>query len=80
MKHTLQLIILAICAVCAIKAEPLAPLPDGGSLRAMTGTQSYSDHSVLSAGRWVRIAVTQTGIHQLDAALLSQMGFNQPLY
>ena len=38
----------------------------------------YADHSVLSQGRWVKIATTERGIHRIDAATLQSWGFSDP--
>lgn len=38
----------------------------------------YAQSSVLSTGRWVRIKVSETGIHQLSHAALRELGFEDP--
>lgn len=40
--------------------------------------QAYVGSSVLREGRWIRIAVTETGIHRLDYAQIRNMGFSDP--
>lgn len=35
----------------------------------------YADHSVLASGRWAKIRVSTTGIHQLTESLIRQAGF-----
>lgn len=40
--------------------------------------QSYSTSSVLSTGRWVKIAVAETGMHQITPQQLAAMGFSDP--
>lgn len=40
--------------------------------------QRYADNSVLSSGRWVRIAVEESGVHKITAAELRRMGFKNP--
>ena len=35
----------------------------------------YAENSVLSAGKWVKISVSQRGVHQITASQLSKMGF-----
>jgi hypothetical protein len=39
------------------------------------GTFGYGQGSVLAQGNWLRIGVTQTGVHRLDAAALIRAGF-----
>ncbi len=36
----------------------------------------YADNSVLSSGKWVKIAVTEEGIYQLTQSLINQWGFS----
>ncbi|WP_347719675.1 type IX secretion system sortase PorU [uncultured Alloprevotella sp.] len=38
--------------------------------------QRYTDHSVLSKGKWVKISVPEEGIYQLTASKLKSWGFN----
>ncbi|MBR2154133.1 MAG: type IX secretion system sortase PorU [Bacteroidaceae bacterium] len=45
---------------------------------ATHATNTYAEHSVLSSGRWVKIRVSNTGVYQLTASQLSEMGFNNP--
>ena len=40
--------------------------------------QRYSDNSVLSTGRWVKIRVEEGGIHKITHSELSKMGFSSP--
>ena len=46
--------------------------------RSADGGQRYAAHSVLSAGRWVKIRVADNGVHMLTHYKLRQMGFNNP--
>ena len=39
---------------------------------------TYTPHSVLSTGTWVKIAVTSTGAHSIPASTLRQWGFSDP--
>ena len=48
------------------------------SMRVTTRTQRYASHSVLAAGRWVKIRVSDNGIHMLTHELLKGMGFENP--
>ena len=46
--------------------------------RSADGGGRYAAHSVLSAGRWVKIRVADNGVHMLTHYKLRQMGFNNP--
>lgn len=41
-------------------------------------TQRYTNSSVLDSGRWVRIAVEESGVHKITTAELRRMGFRNP--
>lgn len=38
--------------------------------------QRYAEHSVLNSGRWAKIRVAQTGIHELTPEVVKQAGFS----
>lgn len=38
----------------------------------------YRSESVLASGKWVKISVTESGLHRINAASLKQWGFNDP--
>ena len=38
----------------------------------------YAAHSVLSSGRWAKIRVAESGVHQLTDAVVRQAGFSDP--
>ena len=42
---------------------------------AASPSSRYADHSVLATGRWAKISVAQTGIHQLTETLIRKAGF-----
>ncbi|PZX20681.1 peptidase C25-like protein [Breznakibacter xylanolyticus] len=46
------------------------------ALKAAINT--YTSNSVLASGRWIKIAVTETGIHKISYAQLSNWGFTNP--
>ena len=46
--------------------------------RAASNAERYAAHSVLSTGRWVKLRVSDNGIHMLTHANLRNMGFNNP--
>lgn len=47
-----------------------------GSLAKLGGDPPYADNSVLANGKWVKIAITETGIYKIDFNLLQEMGFD----
>ena len=38
----------------------------------------YADNSVLSTGKWVKIAVPSTGVYKLSDKFLASVGFKNP--
>ncbi len=51
------------------------------SLRAQAakaGSDDYPDTSVLAEGKWVKIAVTESGVYSLSFSRLASMGFSDP--
>ena len=40
------------------------------------GAERYAQHSVLQSGKWAKIRVAGSGIHQLSAALIRKCGFS----
>jgi len=42
------------------------------------GTEDYSSSSVLSSGKWFKIAVSEDGIYRIDYARLKQLGLEYP--
>lgn len=58
-----------------VDREP-ASLPAKVATRAATGR--YAANSVLAGGRWVKIRVSASGVHQITASELSKMGFKEP--
>ena len=64
MKHLFILITSLLCtALSAMAAAPLF---------------TYAEHSVLQQGKWVKISVEETGVHQLTYQDLQAMGFSHP--
>jgi hypothetical protein len=48
---------------------------------AVSGTtENYSRSSVLSSGRWFKIAVTEDGVYRIDFTKLKQLGLVNPSY
>ena len=66
MKTIHRLSVLSSLLLCL-----LSVLPAGAQSR-------YADHSVLSAGKWVKVRVPQTGVYQLTDEFLLQAGFSDP--
>jgi hypothetical protein len=48
------------------------------NLHSQKGKDSYSSSSVLSSGKWFRIAVTTDGIYKIDYAKLQQLALENP--
>ena len=46
------------------------------SSRRATPADRYASHSVLASGRWVKIAVAETGVYQLTPELIRKAGFS----
>ena len=44
--------------------------------KAAVDSSRYAAHSVLASGRWAKIRVSQTGIHQLTDAVVRKAGFS----
>ena len=44
--------------------------------RSTAASDRYAEHSILATGRWAKIRVSQTGVHQLTDALIRQAGFS----
>ena len=42
------------------------------------GQSRYTQQSVLSTGRWVKIRVPSEGVYQLTSSTLKSMGFSDP--
>ena len=47
-------------------------------MMARAAAARYAENSVLSAGKWVKIALTSDGIYQLTRQALRRMGFSKP--
>lgn len=60
MTRIYTLLLFVICSVASLLALP---------------ADTYAPHSVLAEGRWVKIAVPQTGLYRITPAQLSAWGF-----
>lgn len=66
MKQIKRLILTATASLTvALSASALQP-------------EAYTEHSVLSSGKWVKISVEQTGMHYIPNSALSAWGFKNP--
>ena len=54
------------------------PASKSRQAKAPAAAERYAAHSVLATGRWAKIRVRETGVHQLTDALLRQAGFSNP--
>lgn len=50
----------------------------GRRLKAKRASERYARKSVLSEGRWVKIAITEDGMYRLTRSALKKMGFSNP--
>ena len=54
------------------------PLPNRVASVSRSAGERYAAASVLAQGKWVRIAVSENGIHKITHAELKKMGFKDP--
>lgn len=66
MKSILRTIYLILAGVCCALTASALPL------------DRYTQSSVLSSGKWVKISVTTSGMHCIPASTLSSWGFDDP--
>lgn len=62
-----------------IKSEPVLHVKSNQGVMSRAAALSgdiYSEHSVLSKGKWAKIRVKETGIHQLTEQVVRQAGFS----
>lgn len=62
---TILLVTLLITSICTTHTMAL-PI------------EHYASHSVLSTGKWYKISVTNSGIHQISYSQLKSWGYNDP--
>lgn len=64
----IRLTVLTVLTICTAKmSSVLAFAPD-----------TYSEHSVLSSGRWIKISVPSSGLYMITASDLRKYGFSDP--
>lgn len=61
-----------------VESKPLQKVLRTASRAETIQDNRYSENSVLSTGRWVKIAVSSTGIYKLSHKTLASMGFRNP--
>lgn len=66
MKTLVRYIIIAVISLVSPLAANAFP------------TETYAQSSVLSSGRWVKISVSETGLHYIPASTLRSWGFSDP--
>lgn len=71
--HFLAMLLLFMASVLAFSQENSAAAV---ATEQGDNPATYAGSSVLATGQWVKIAVTQTGVHKIDMSLLQQMGFD----
>ncbi len=54
------------------------PVPQRQRAAAVAATERYTASSVLSTGKWVRIAVEENGVYKITDGELKKMGFANP--
>ena len=61
-----------------VKAKPVgrSAMKVRLATRASAGNEEYAAHSVLATGRWAKIRVSETGVHQLTENVVRQAGFS----
>lgn len=60
----------------SVKREPRAERAPA-SLPRTSAPARYAENSLLAQGRWVKISVTERGMHQITSAELAKMGFKE---
>lgn len=59
-----------------LKSSPKAKAQVKAKLLASPKGERYAEHSILSQGKWAKISVSNTGIHQLTASTIKSAGFS----
>ena len=59
-----------------LKSSPKAKAQAKAKLLASPKGERYAEHSILSQGKWAKISVSNTGIHQLTASTIKSAGFS----
>ena len=59
-----------------LKSSPKAKAQVKAKFLASPKAERYAEHSILSQGKWAKISVSNTGIHQLTASTIKSAGFS----
>ena len=59
-----------------LKSSPKAKAQAKAKFLASPKAERYAEHSILSQGKWAKISVSNTGIHQLTASTIKSAGFS----
>ena len=59
-----------------LKSSPKAKAQAKAKLLASPKAERYAEHSILSQGKWAKISVSNTGIHQLTTSTIKSAGFS----
>lgn len=59
-----------------IESAPVALAKGASKVQDASASRTYAEHSVLASGRWAKIRVSETGVHQLTDAVIRKAGFN----
>ena len=59
-----------------IESAPVALAKGASKVQDASAARTYAEHSVLASGRWAKIRVSETGVHQLTDAVIRKAGFN----
>lgn len=59
-----------------LKSSPKVKAQAKAKLLASPKAERYAEHSILSQGKWAKISVSNTGIHQLTASTIKSAGFS----
>ncbi len=63
LKYRILLLLVALPVAFAVKGLPV---------------ETYASRSVLADGRWVKVSVSETGMHFIPASTLRSWGFTDP--
>lgn len=61
-----------------VESEPLPVAKRADGRLEILPADRYRENSVLSSGKWAKIAVSSSGVYKLSHKLLSSMGFKNP--
>ena len=65
-----------IVASFMLKIESTPNMMAKGVAKAEAQGDIYAEHSVLASGKWAKIRVSETGVHELTDAVIKKAGFS----